>query len=70
MDKSTNYLSEYVSSRGISLHNMAQKLGMSYDSLYNSLGKRTNKRPLRGDEFLAVCSFIGLDPKIVMKEVE
>lgn len=70
MDKSTDYLAEYISSRKISIPNMARKLGMSNDSLYNSLGKRDNRRPLRGDELLTICAFIGLDPKEVMKAVE
>ena len=70
MDKSTQYLSNYVSQKGISLKNMANELGISYDSIYNSLGKRVSNRPLRGDELLKICNFIGLNPKVIIDELK
>lgn len=70
MDKSTNYLSEYIAHKGINLRNMSNELGISYDCLYNSLGKRGKQRPLRGDELLAICNFIGLNPKEIINDLK
>lgn len=69
MDKSTAYLSNYISQKGYNLRAMANELGISYDTLYNSLGKR-GKRPLRGDELLAICNFIGMNPKDIYSVLE
>ena len=49
---------------------MANELGISYDCLYNSLGRRMSNRPLRGDELLAICNFIGLSPENIINELK
>lgn len=70
MDKSTKYLSDYITHKGINLKNMSDQLDLSYDCIYNSLGKRDSKRPLRGDEFLMICNFLEIDPKDILMKLK
>ena len=62
MDGATRSLSNYISEKGISISAIAEKTGYSYNVLYPSLC-RNPSRKLRGDELLAVCAFLGLDPR-------
>lgn len=59
----TERVSEYVRERGINVSKMARDTGKSYMALYSSLLCTERGRDLRDDEFLAVCNFLGVDPR-------
>lgn len=50
-----------VKRRGIKVTAMAEATNISYSILQPCLKSR---RPLRADEFLAVCDFLSVDPRI------
>ena len=59
MDKATNALSKYIKRRGISISAISAGTSIKPGSLYPSL---SGARPLRADEFLAICHFVGINP--------
>ena len=62
MDNVTVKVAEYVQEKGISISTIAEKINISYGALYLSLRKNPTRK-LRGDELLAICSFLGVDPR-------
>lgn len=56
----TNAVSKFVKDKGFQIKVIAQRTGVSQNALYNSL---SGKRKLRADEYLAICDFLGKDPK-------
>ena len=58
-DISTKSMSKYIKSKGIRIKTIAECLEIPYDSLYNSM---KYKRPLRADEFMAMCVFFEKNP--------
>lgn len=60
----TDRVSDYVRKRGINISKMARDTGIQYMTLYDSLANQERKRKLRDDEFLAICNFLGVDPRI------
>lgn len=63
MSAVTERVSQYVRNKGINLSKMSRDTGKSYMALYDSLLNDDRKRDLRDDEFLAVCFFLGVDPR-------
>lgn len=63
MSTVTERVSQYVRNKGINLSKMSRDTGKSYMALYDSLLNDDRKRDLRDDEFLAVCFFLGVDPR-------
>ncbi len=61
MDHTTKALSRYISERGVQMSTISEATKIPYASLWGSLSKN-GSRPLRADEFLAVCHFIGKSP--------
>ncbi len=61
MDYTTKALSRYISERGVQMSTISAATKIPYASLWGSLSK-SGSRPLRADEFLAVCQFIGKSP--------
>lgn len=56
---------------GTSLLTLADKTGIKYAAVYNSLGNgKRNNRPLRPNEFIAICKYLGLELKDFNTEVE
>lgn len=64
MSAVTDNVSEYVRNKGINISKMSRDTGISYAALYNSLMGPDRKRDLRDHEFLKVCAFLGVDPRI------
>lgn len=60
MDNATNALSKYIKQRGISISAISAGTNIKPGSLYPSL---SGTRPLRADEFLAICNFVGANPQ-------
>ena len=67
MDKSTQIISEYVSEKGINLSNLSNKTGIPYEAVYASLANKNRDRDLRGDELIAICGFLDLNPMALGK---
>ena len=61
LDGSTKLVSQYVSDKGVSISAIADKTNIPYNALYPSLC-RNPTRKLRGDELLAICQFLEVDP--------
>ena len=59
--KITKRVARYIEEHGFKISAIAKLAGISYQTLYASLGKN-GKRDLRVDEYLLVCSALGLDP--------
>lgn len=59
----TKNLAEYVHRTGINLSVLSRNTGIPYRSLYDSLGKNSNRqRDLRADELLSICSVLQVSP--------
>ena len=59
----TENVKRYIQDKGISIANLAKKTGCNYDGIVASVGNATNRdRPLRAEEFLAICKFLEVDP--------
>ncbi len=56
----TKKLAVYVKNKAINLSAMSRATGISYNSLYASLGGGTRERPLSVDEAVLVCKFLGV----------
>lgn len=54
-------LSEYIKSQGITLFSIIRRTGISRTVVYSSLGEN-GRRKLRAEEYLKICSAIGVDP--------
>lgn len=59
MDTATQKLVDYVKNRGVSISAISAGTGISRHKIYPSF---SGERPLRADEFLAVCSFLRMNP--------
>lgn len=60
----TRKMASYIRSKGISIKAIAEATNLTTGVLYPSLRTRTTgrTRPLRVDEFLAICAFLEADP--------
>lgn len=58
-----NNLARYIKGRAINLSDMSRQTGISYMSLYNSLFNENSERQLKARELVAVCIFLGVDPR-------
>lgn len=63
MSAVTEKISQYVRKKGINISKMSRDTGVSYMALYDSLLNTERQRDLRDSEFLAVCFFLGVDPR-------
>jgi lambda repressor-like predicted transcriptional regulator len=55
----------YVKEKGINLSVMSRSTGIGYNALYASLSKLDiSTRELRADEFMLICNFLDVDPKL------
>lgn len=59
MDTATKNLADLIKSKGMAISVISKATGKPYDALWASL---SGSRPMRADEFLAVCCFVGVDP--------
>ena len=65
MSAVTENVRAYIKEKGISIANLAAKTGHGYQALSVSVGGATTReRDLRDDEFLDICMFLGVDPRI------
>lgn len=55
----TKNLAEHIKNKAINLSAMSRATGISYNSLYASLGSKTRERSLSADEAVLVCKFLG-----------
>lgn len=62
--KATRKMANYIRSKGISIKFIADATNLTTGVLYPSLKIKTTGRirPLRVDEFLAICAFLEVDP--------
>lgn len=73
MSAVTENVRAYIQEKGINVKNLADKTGHAYQPLNVSIGGQTTRdRDLRDDEFLDICMFLDVDPRIfaVKKEQE
>lgn len=68
MDRPTKKVSNFVNEKKVSIKNMAEKTGLSYQCLYDSLGRTRRGRDLKAGEYFKVCDFLGIDP-LTYKEI-
>lgn len=68
MDIPTRNLGKYVRDKGINITRMSEKTGVPYAALYDSLCSKTRSRDLRAAEYMAVCNFLGKDPRDFVAE--
>ena len=61
MDNATAKLGKYISEKGFTISKICKETGIKGNVLYPSL---KGKRELRADEFLAVCSFLEVNPMV------
>lgn len=61
MDVITQYISNKVKEGNISLLYIAEKTGIPYRPLYDSLLHKRRKRELRGWEVFLICNFLNID---------
>jgi len=47
---------------------MAEKTGIPYTALYDSLLHKGRERDLRAGEFFSICVFLGVDPMIFAED--
>lgn len=59
----TKNVSDYIQEKGISVLRMCEKTGLSYKRIQPSLSTSGN-RELRAGEFMTICQYIGVDPKV------
>lgn len=59
MDIATQKLAQYVKQRGIKISAISAGSGIGANAIYPSL---SGNRPMRADEFLAVCNYLAVDP--------
>lgn len=59
MDETTKKLANFIRLKGIALTRISIETGIPYSTLHNSM---KYERPLRADEFLKICEFVGIDP--------
>lgn len=60
-------LSEYIKTNGITLFSIIRRTGIGKTAIYSSLGEN-GKRKLRADEYIKICSVIGVDPMYFVPE--
>ena len=65
MSTVTKNLSRYIEKRGFNLSKISEATGIPYSALYSSLRDKKRERSLRDDELIAVCIFIGIDPRLL-----
>lgn len=60
----TRKMASYIKAKGVSIRAIAAATKLSTGVLYPSLrlGSARSTRPLRVDEFLAICAFLEVDP--------
>lgn len=61
MDKYSDYIAQEVNRRKLKIQSVADKAGMTYMQLYNSLFNKDRNRPLRANEYIALCEVLDLD---------
>lgn len=54
-------LSQYIKSQGITLFSIIKRTGIGKTAIYSSLGEG-GRRKLRAEEYIKICSAIGIDP--------
>lgn len=65
MSAVTENVRAYIQEKGINIVNLASKTGHSYQAITKSIGpKNDNGRDLRDDEFLDICMFLDVDPRM------
>ena len=57
MDAVIAVINEKKTERGISLAELARRVGMEYDALYQAL---SGNRNIKAEEFIALCKELGL----------
>ena len=60
MDTVTKNVGKYIKSKGVAISKISSETGIKQGVLYPCFSGR---RSLRADEFLAVCAFLGVNPK-------
>ncbi len=60
----TREVSRYIREKGIRISAISRGTEIPDSRLYNSL---SGKRPLRADEYIAICGFLEKDPKYFCK---
>ena len=68
MSKTIELVSDYVRKSAINLAKMSRETGIQYSALYDSLMHEERKRVLRDWEFLRICMFLDVDPRIFNEE--
>lgn len=64
MSNVTLRVSNYIRNKGINLSELSRDTGIPYMALYNSILNDKRNRDLRDEEFLGVCAFLRVDPRI------
>lgn len=58
----TKNLAKYIGDMGINLSELSRKSGVSYSSLYASVGGDKRNRDLRADELTSICLVLHVNP--------
>lgn len=66
-DEATERLAQYIERKGVKVSRIAEETGLPVMALYRSLSGGKRKRPLLAGEFLAVCSFLEVNPMQFME---
>jgi len=61
MDCATGKLADYLKEKGVTVSAVSRATNIPHGVLYPSFQK---KRSFRADEFLLICGFLGVDPKL------
>lgn len=65
MDKATKKMASFVKKRGITIAAISENTGISTGVLYPSF---SGSRSLRANEFLKICNYLEIDPKLFSDE--
>lgn len=68
MSNVTLKVSDYIRKKGINLSKLSRDTGLPYMALYDSLLNTERNRDLRDEEFLEVCAFLSVDPRIFAEQ--
>lgn len=58
----TRNIGKYINDSCINLSELARKAGVSYSSLYASIGKEDSEREFRASELVSICDVLGINP--------
>lgn len=61
-------IATFIRDKGINLSVISRETGIPYMSLYDSFFNTKKNRPIKGQELVSVCTFLGVNPMDFAKD--